>query len=438
MSPKIGGQRPCPRVALLGRFPRDALQEFVRLFPTIWPGDTIEELKEKVDVREVDLMIIGRGIEWASDWPAHVHVICFSENLNELPGPTSKTKITRLNRASTEEFVLPDIPLPLSRRRDADFHDVSSVRGWWRLRLEPVHSGACSQSEIENAVRALYDGAIICELQPLWALATQHVRENKLGMAWLPCALIDQAAWVDVLVTQWAQFDKKCFPHFGDWTASPEWMVPEEEDIIASIEALEQQKQSFIAQIDQQVGELESKRAAAKVDANRGRRRLITAKEDELVDEVKKVFQEIGFEVDDMDELLAEEAQRREDLRLRDPSGRRESWEAIVEVRGYARSGGKTEDLMRLARFANLYERETGRQPDKRIYVVNGQLELLPPQRQSPLAAAEGDVKEFAESDGLVIWTLDLFRAMKATNPKDYSTLRKSIREAVSIWQAVS
>lgn len=435
MSRKIGGQRPRPRVALLGRFGEKDLDQFYRMFPTIWQGETIDALKAQVHVGEIDLIIIARGVSWAGDWPKHVHVICFSDDLSDLPGPTPNIRIRQFGDAETEAFLLPDIPLPLSRRRDADFHALSSIRGWQRLSITMSTAFAPSPSEEKDAKTAIDKGAIICELQTNSPLAIQYLRKtNNLGMAWLPCLVIDQAAWVEVIVTQWAQFDKERFPYFGDWTAFPEWMLLEEEDIASSIEALEQQRQNVIAQIDQQIGELVSKIDTAKADANKGRRRLITAKDDELVDEVKKVFQEIGFEVDDMDELLAGGTQRREDLRLRDPSDEGEHWEAIVEVRGYARSGGKTEDLMRLARFANLYERETGKQPDKRIYVVNGQLELLPPQRQSPLAAAEGDVQEFAESDGLVMWTLDLFRAMKATAPKDYSSLRKSIEEAVGIW----
>lgn len=435
MSPKIGGQRPRPRVAMVGVFQAQDLRQLDKMFPTVRRGLTIGDLKELVDVREIDLLIIGQDVSFTGDWPDHAHVICFCEDISQLPGPTANTWLRMFDRAQTEEFLLPDVALPFEHRRKADFHNLSSVRGWWRLGIAVRRNHDVTQSELEKAETAIRDGAIICERHPHWPLATQYLRStNNLGVAWLPCKPIDKVAWINVLVTRWAQFDKGRLPHFGDWTASPEWMVPEEEEIISSIKALEQRKQSVIAQIDQQVGELESKLAAARADANRGRRRLMTAKADPLVDEVKKVFLEIGFEVDDMDELLAKGAQKREDLRLRDPSDKKESWEAIVEVRGHKKSGGQASDLLRFHSRATLYHKEKGRFPNKQIYVVNGQIELPPQQREEPLAAAKGEVKAFAESDGLIIWTLDLFRAMKVIKPEDYPALRESIKGAVGRW----
>jgi len=119
---------------------------------------------------------------------------------------------------------------------------------------------------------------------------------------------------------------------------------------------------------------------------------------------------------------------------LHDSSDENESWIALVEIRGYSRSGGTTVDLQRLHRFATLYERETGQAPDKLIYVINGQLELLPSQRQEPLAPAKDDVEVFTESDGVIIWTLDLFRAIKATDSATYPALVESIKLAQGRW----
>lgn len=124
----------------------------------------------------------------------------------------------------------------------------------------------------------------------------------------------------------------------------------------------------------------------------------------------------------------------REDLRLGHLDEGGEEWNAIVEVRGYARSAGNTADLLRLARFAELYEKETGKPPDKRIYIVNGQLELLPSQRQKPLASAPDDLEIFSDSDGILIWSIDLFRVLKETDPTDYPALLRSIKRARGRW----
>lgn len=93
--------------------------------------------------------------------------------------------------------------------------------------------------------------------------------------------------------------------------------------------------------------------------------------------------------------------------------------------------------LQRPYLLAELYRKETGQTPDKRIYIVNGQLELLPPQRQEPLASAAEDLQIFSESDGILIWSIYLFRALKTTNPADYPALIKSIKCAQGRWVPV-
>ncbi len=324
-----------------------------------------------------------------------------------------------------------DIPLPLSRRREADLGTLSSVKGWLALRVLNTMAGPMP----EEATAVFENGAIICDRHTNAPLATAYVRDKpELGVAWLPFTPISQAAWVEALVTQWAEFDKESFPHFRDWTQSPEWIVPEEERILSEIEALEQQKQRQIAEIDASINELVTEFAEAKDRANRTRRRLITAQGDELVQEVGDVLRELGFTVDIVDELLSEGQPRREDLRLRYSFPEEQDWEAIAEVRGYARSGGTTGDLLRLGRFANLYGNEKGRLPDKMLCIINGQLELLPSQRQRPLASSPDDVDEFAESGGLIIWTLDLFRTVKAPSPSEYNHLRESIKDSNGRW----
>lgn len=431
MSPEIVGRRPRPRVALIGQFSQKTLKQFGRMFPTIWSAADWDEIREIVDSREIDLVIIAPGIDWAGDWPGKVHVICFSQDIIHLPGPHPEIGINKYGSAETEEFLLPDVSLSLSRRREAELHDLSSVRGWVRLSLQYQ---AINSTVLKEAKDTFIKGAIICESHTNTPLAVAFQRKNnKLGVAWLPFTPIDQAAWVDVLVTEWAKTDKDRFPNVGDWTAYPEWLVPEEKAIISQIQALEKKKQDFVAKRNREIIQMNSELAIAKKNANSGRRRLLTAQGDDLKDEVANVFREIGFQVTDVDTLVGG-APRREDLRLHDSSDENEGWIALVEIRGYSRSGGTQADLQRLHRFATLYERETGQAPDKLIYVINGQLELLPSQRQEPLAPAEEDVAVFAESNGVIIWTLDLFRALRATDSATYPALVESIKLAQGRW----
>jgi len=436
MNGKIGGQRPRPRVALLGSFEPDDMEHFEHMFPTIWLAKNIVDLEDMVDVREIDLMIIAKGIEYIGDWLNTTHGICFSDLIDNLPGPTSNTYLEITSTAETEEYLFPDVPLPISRRRGADFNDLDSVRRWPRISL--------TYSQIETTklatAKAIFNrSGIICELQTNSPLAIYFLREDtNLGVGWFPSLDKNLSAWVELLVTEWAQTDKDAFPYFRDWTESREWMVAEEEEILSKIEDLKKKKQETVNKIDKQISELSTSLATAKLNANKGRRRLITAQGPELVDEVMKALNEIGFKVMPVDDQIADNKRKREDLRLSHSGKMGEKWNAIVEVRGYARSAGKTDDLQRLGQFAKLYQKETGQFPDKLIYIVNGQLELTQPsQRQEPLAPQPDDLEVFSDSDGILIWSIDLFRALKTTEHTDYPALIESIKCAQGRWVSV-
>ncbi len=440
MNGRIGGQRPRPRVALVGSFDVIDMEHFRRMFPTIWQAEAIWILRDKVDIREIDLVILASDVDDVGDWEQAAHCVCFSRSINTLPGPTSYCHLQISGNAQTEEFFFPDAPLPISRLREADYGNLTSIRGWPRLQLQfersrPGSGSGTTETQRAYATSILNKGSIICEHCTNLPLAVAFIREGtSLGVGWLPKVDTNQAAWVELLVTQWAQSDKDTFPNFGDWTASPEWMVKEEEQVLSQIQVLELKKRESVIEIDKQIGELTTKFALAKTNANQGQRRLIAAQGKELVEEVAKALKCIGFDVTDVDELVGEKGLKREDLRLGHLDKDGKDWNAIVEVRGYARSAGTTADLLRLARFANLYKIETGQDPDKRIYIVNGELETLPSQRQEPLASAPEDLQIFADSDGILIWSLDLFRALKATDPADYPALLESIKRAKGRW----
>lgn len=434
MSVKSGGQKQRPRVALLGGFEPNDIEHFERIFSTIYSARYITRLEDLVDVREIDLLIIGPNTDSDNGWSFQTHTICFSDRIDILPGPILPTVLSISGNAETEEYLFPDVPLPISRRREADYKDLAGVRGWPRIEL--TYRGNITTDDLKAAEGIFSTSGIIRESHTNELLAIYYIRKDKkLGIGWLPSVKKNLSAWVDILVTEWAQTDKEAFPYFGDWTESPEWIVAEEEEILCKIEDLKKNKQETINKIDNQISELTTSLATAKFNANKGRRRLITSQESELVDEVNKALTEIGFKVTSVDEQIADNQRKREDLRLSHLGEKGEKWNAIVEVRGYARSEGKTGDLQRLGQFAALYQKETGQFPDKRIYIVNGHLELTQPsQRRKPLASASDDLEVFSDSDGILIWTIDLFRALKTTDPTDYPTLLESIKCAQGRW----
>ncbi len=415
---------------------------FQRMFPTVWRAEDIWRLRERVDVREIDLIIIASNVDEVADWPQKAHVICFSKNIGRLPGPIPRSYLKISDKAETEEFLFPGVSLSISRRREADYGDLTSVRGWSRLELQfefTPRGPGITETQRKSAISTFSSGSIICELHTNSTLAVAFIREeSNLGISWLPNVNNNRAAWVELLVAEWAQIDKDAFPYFGDWTKSPEWMVAEEERIISEIEALNKKKQETVNKINMQISGLSTSLVTAELNANKGLRRLITAQGPELVDEVMKALSKIGFRVTSVDDQIADDKRKREDLRLSHSSQTGDKWTAIVEVRGYTKSAGKTSDLQRLSQFADLYQRETGQFPDKRIYIVNGQLEIAQPsQRQEPLASTPDDLAVFSDADGILIWSIDLFRALKTTDPADYPALIESIKDARGKWKPI-
>jgi len=145
-------------------------------------------------------------------------------------------------------------------------------------------------------------------------------------------------------------------------------------------------------------------------DANE--RALLTSQADSLKNVVIGSLRRLGFVVDDMDSAWPQ-GDKREDLRAKNPDHAEQI--VLVEVRGYAR-GAQLSDLMRMQRFAARFQKDEGRLPDRLWYVVNHSLADDPSQRQPALASNPTEVETFAESGGLVIDTVELFKLWQAVD----------------------
>lgn len=207
----------------------------------------------------------------------------------------------------------------------------------------------------------------------------------------------------------------------------------EEEVIAGKIEILEHEKSDALHEFNLKIQSANKDLELIRHQVNIGLRRLLTDQGDILVDEVGEAFKKLGFEVEKIDDSINEGAQKKEDLRIR-IIGDTVLWEAIVEVRGYSKSGFQTSDIQKIGRFAGFYLKEKGKYPDKRIYVVNGQIDLQPPFRDKPFASAKTDLETFSEDDGLVIWTVELFQILKKVNESNKEAVRNSITNSTGYW----
>ena len=435
--PTIKGLRPRPRVILLGKFEAHIIKAFESLFPTIWEAESTGELNNIVSPDEIDLIIISPGVQnqmLDNKYYDRAHLICFSNVINRLPGPSADSYIVRSRFSATEECIITDQPLGLYSLLENNLSD-KNAKGRSLLDFQIHVRGADSFSD-DLQLTTILEGALLQDPHTRLPFATKFIRlDSKLGIAWLPCGFFDVIPWVEIICQEWAIGDQERLPNFGDWTKYSEWMTHEEELLKLEIDSITDELKALTVDYKKRISELNTTLLETSLHVNKGKRRLISAQGDELLQETATAFEELGYLVRVIDQELEKGIPKKEDLRIQDPDVT--NWEAIVEVRGHAKSSGQTSDLGRLSRFARLYHIETGHPPNKLLYVVNGQIELPSPlQRQEPFSSAPDDVAAFGEQDGLIIWTVNLFKILKETSIKgNISEIRKSLRDNTGIWR---
>jgi hypothetical protein len=419
------GRRPRPRVGIIGRFgeERTAIKA---MFPTVWEANNRDELFRKVSPSELDLLIVGGGSSWPSDLPnPPYHFLFLSDGETNQPfvGPAPYSSLRRVLVHSEEYELTPTSPLLDSARRGW-LDVVETFRFACGIGLDlpglgpeelagPPNRAIDSQritreiAAAQAAAKTFYEhGALAWSMIPRVALALHFIRpDTGKGFAWIPDPA-NKVSWARAFVHEWAKTDPESFPGLADWHLRRQWQTPEELAITARLDDLRQQREDVLAGFSGQEVELRLELASAVSAASNGPRRVLTTQGHDLVIAVAEIFGDLGFVVEQVDHGLALGKPKREDLRISLPT---ENWTAICEVRGYQNGAAKTGDLQRIERFASMYRSEFGLDPDKRIYVCNGQIALPPNIRNRPFHAAPEDVETFAEVGGLIIDTRDLF-----------------------------
>jgi len=244
----------------------------------------------------------------------------------------------------------------------------------------------------------------------------------------------DPTPFVAVALSEWRQADPGRFRPAGDWRNAPEWQSTGEREVaLRLIEAVKDEAASLRSlRADQE--RLNIELSEAREAAEQGTRRLLDRQGDALSRAVAEALQSLGFEVKQMDPHAETiKAQKLEDLQVR-VSGQ-EGWVALVEVRGH-KGGAKTSDFQRIGRFVERYIKVEDAEPDRRWYIVNQFIERPPNDRPRPFEASPEDLASFAESGGLVIDTVDLFRLVRDVEANRISKVgaRESLMEAVGLF----
>lgn len=140
--------------------------------------------------------------------------------------------------------------------------------------------------------------------------------------------------WIRIALERWSRELPAVFPAAPGWEHSATWMLPRERELQHDID----HERAFLVEAqkrhDKAVKQLEADKVAQTEQGDIGLRRLLTASGSDLVDAVRHAMAEIGFEVNDMDDVYSA-GQRHEDLQLTCPGAA--EFLAITEVTGVAR-----------------------------------------------------------------------------------------------------
>lgn len=405
---RLIGQRPKPRVALIGKFSQQEIQSFNKIFPTVWPSQNMTYLLSHKDLKEIDLIIFAEDSYCESSEIYGKFVINFSVKNRSFLSPSVEFHTYLGDLKLTEEGIFPNTLLSYDYLRKNE--DWESINGYYPINIHPK-SFPIEESKIHYNVETIKDGALVLDTYTTMPLATIFIytKDNKkFGAAWFAIPVINKVGWVNAIVCEWAKDFPDSFPNINSWANDAGWLLPIENDIVSRISLLNKRKRKLDEIIESELISLHNQLTELKIKNDQNIRTLLTSKGEQLVESVSFVLKDLGFMILDIDETLNDHVPKKEDLRIK--TSDTSDWEGIIEVRGYEKSAGKEDDLARLEKFSRLYLKEKNKLPSKQIYIVNGPIELNPPNRPKPFESAKQRVELFSEVDGLIISSIVLYR----------------------------
>jgi len=425
-----GGERmafidshPHPRVLFVGWDENDPdLREMEALVatPKVWDGLTSSVRWEDWDAA------VTRSKFTYTRGPHIVDVLAFG--VRELPHLIHSGRSVcsgQLDQVSPQFQINDDLPDEIRRLVRDD------LAPWLRSRprrplmalfdqysVHPITLDNCGEDELTWFAQDP-DGTLIAGAYPT----------TSTGSVWcVPFVPEHPSRWLAAALKEWHRARPDAFPDRDPWQDRPHWSSREELRARARLKEAETELEALVAARRVEIATLGDELRTAQGEAERGVRRLVAAQGDaELTEEVALALSELGFEVEKRDEVIPAGMAKQEDLRVSLPGGR----PGIVEVKGYTR-GAKQGDLMKITKYAMLFEREMGHPPERQWYVCNQFLATDPDQRPQILAGADDDLVEFAAGGGAVIDTRELFKLVRAVED-GWSTVEDA---RTSLWNS--
>lgn len=271
------------------------------------------------------------------------------------------------------------------------------------------------------------------ELRPLLygpsdeILAATYMRSAEASVWLLPLDLIgDLRSWLVAALREWHQIYPKRFPAVADWTRAASWATPTEADLMRKLRDADEALDRARAEHEATVAALDEALSVGRTDGDAYERALVTATGTPLEVAVSRALTELGFVVQNMDDVWPMDA-RREDFRITDPD--EPGWLAIGEAKGFSK-GVSEAGLMNLMKYTTMYANEEQQTPRRQWYLANQFLREDPTTRPLALNGRDDVVAAFAGAGGLLIDTRDLFVVLMDArqHPERHSETRASMR----------
>ncbi len=395
--------RPRPRAIAFGI---DALNvaTLQAVFPTVEWVDRVGAVEQS----DFDVLVTGAGVP--DETGDHLFVLARDQlgakDREVLLGDVDASRDDRVFAAFgpqsiTKQFLRPELPATIASLVEDVLQPGVADRHPQRILHFTFYgrSGMGSLTHKETGLRPFLlgnDGSPI---------AGSFKRPSGAHCWALPDFVVDLLPWAVVAVREWKLVAPDRFPGEPAWTRAERWATPPEMELMREETRLRAELEEIHGTFGTKFRELMEELGKLRTDGDQTYRALLAAQADDLVRAVVHALRGLGFDVQEMDNTRR--SLKVEDLRVTDPT--KVGWTALAEVKGYARGGAKSGDLVQIGRFTTLFAVEHNRPPDACWYVVNHASSEDPSQRRPALAGSEEDVNVFAEGGGLVLDTRVLF-----------------------------
>lgn len=325
---------------------------------------------------------------------------------------------------------LPDLDETLGRLARSDLLPLTTARDQQFGIVARTTASSFSSELLPDA-----DGFNPILVGPNGLAYAAHYRRTPQSSVWyLPRELPTFRPWFELAFAEWHSISPATFPSTPGWIDSPEWFTPAEYELAERIDRARLELEEIETRHREELGELDAQMAALRAESDTGDRLLLSGQGDPLQDQVLATLIELGFEVEDMDQVW-DPRERREDYRVRDSAD--PAWLVIADATGTTK-GVKGVKLMVTQRFVAKWASENAGKPLPGYWVIaNHFADRNPDQRPKALVRSD-EASVLEDAKGLALDTVALFHLVRAVrrDPGLKDDARARLRAAVGQFTA--